>query len=108
MPELRANIMIQVPIPLKIAIDKHCEELKVPVSGFIRKLIADEVDYVLAPTSIGRARKYASIEDRVAAQKARDKRRKAIVKMLLEKYTKGEITIDEVMADMEDDTESEA
>ena len=101
MPELRANIMIQVPIPLKVRLEQHCTELKIPVSGFIRKLIADEIDYTLSPTSIGRARKYATVEERVIAQKSRDKRRKALVKMLLEKYSRGEVDIDQVMEDME-------
>ena len=107
MPELKANIMIQVPIPLKVAIEQHCENHKLPVSGYIRKLIADDLDYTLSAVNIGRARKYATVEERIVAQKSRDKRRKAIVKMLLAKYSAGEITIDEVMADMDDDSGDE-
>lgn len=97
MPEPRANVMVQMPLGLKIELEKYCETEKLPVAGFIRKLVADEIGYSLPAISIGRARKYATVEERMAAQKARDKDRRALTKILLEKYAKGEITIDDIL-----------
>lgn len=100
--ELKANVMIQVPVSLKVALEQYCEVAKVPVSGFIRKLVADAIDYKLPATSVGRSRKYATPEERMAAQKTREKQRKALVKQLLAKYSAGEITIDDVMNSVAD------
>lgn len=106
MPEARSNVMIQMPIGLKLQLEQHCEELKTPVSGFIRKLIADELDYKLSPTAIGRARKYATIEERIAEQKKRDKRRKDLTKKLLAMYAAGEISLDDVVNEVDGTAEA--
>jgi hypothetical protein len=97
LPEPHANVMVQMPLGLKIELEKYCEDQKIPVSGFIRKLVADEIGFSLPVISIGRARKYATVEERMAAQKERDKTRRTLTKLLLEKYAKGEITIDDIL-----------
>lgn len=89
--------MIQMPLGLKLELEKYCTEEKMPVAGFVRKLVADAIGFNLPAISIGRARKYATVQERIDAQKLRDKDRRQLTKILLEKYAKGEITIDEIL-----------
>lgn len=107
MPEPRANVMVQMPLALKVQLEEFCEGKKVPVAGFVRKLVADAVGFTLSPITIGRARKYATVEERIAEQKKRDKKRRALTKILLEKYANGEISIDDILgADVAEDEDS--
>jgi hypothetical protein len=99
-------IMFNVPIRMKVAIEAAAEEQDLPISGLVRQAVAQFIGYKLSKTDMARARKYATIEERMAAQKIRDTEKRDIIKALLAKYRAGEIEID-LDAESEDDEEDD-
>lgn len=79
----KTTIMFHLPIPMKVAVDEAAEKRGVPSSAFIRQVLADAVNYKLLPTDMSRARKYATVEEREAARKEREKDRRDLIKQLL-------------------------
>jgi hypothetical protein len=90
----KASIMFGVPSELKRLLDGRAEAEDISVAALVRNLVAREFNYTLPKVTRERAKKYATEEERTAAQKARMSERNATIKALLEKYRKGEITLD--------------
>lgn len=86
-------MMFNLPVALKAAIETHSEKEGITASALVRQAIAAVVGFDL-PEGFSRAKKYASEEERVAAQKERDKTRRNLIKDLLERYRKGELTLE--------------
>jgi hypothetical protein len=89
----KAPIMFHVPVEMKVLLEKAAEERNIPLTAFVRATMAEVIGYVLPPSQLGRARKYATIEEREAAQKVRNLERRDTIKALLLKYRAGEISI---------------
>ena len=70
----------------KSLVEAEAKASNVPVGAFVRSLIAERHGYTLPPTQQGRARKYATAEERVAAQRAKQAERNALIKQLLAEY----------------------
>lgn len=87
-------IMFNVPLRMKVAIEQAAEARDLPISGLIRQAVAQFIDFKLSKTEMARARKYATIEERIAAQKVRDQEKHDLIKALLAKYRAGEIEVD--------------
>lgn len=101
-------IMFNVPLALKVAIEKSAEEKDIPVSALCRQAVAAFIEYKLSKTEMTRARKYATVEERIAAQKVRDSEKRDVIKALLAKYRAGEIELDlDGSEDDSDDDEDE-
>ena len=100
-------IMFNVPLKLKVAIEAAAEEQDLPISALCRQAVAAFIGYKLSKTEMTRARKYATVEERIAAQKVRDAEKRDVIKMLLAKYRAGEIELDLDAEDSEDDEEDD-
>ena len=100
-------IMFNVPVKMKAAIETAAEEQDIPVSGLIRQAVAKFIGYTLSKTDMARARKYATLEERMAAQKVREKEKRDVIKALLAKYRAGEIELDLEAEDEDDEDEVE-
>lgn len=102
-------IMFNAPVALKAKIDEESEKRDIPVSALIRQAVAAFLDFKLKPTDLARAKKYATVEERIEAQKKREKERKELINALLAKYRSGaiELTEDDLESD-EDEEEEEA
>lgn len=101
-------IMFNVPVKLKAVIEQAAEERDLPVSGLIRQAVAQFLGYKLSPTDMARAKKYATVEERIAAQKARETERKTLIKALLAKYRSGDIELSSDDLDSDDDEDDES
>ncbi len=83
---VRSSIMVTVPLELKQLIEEESERRNTPVSSLVRNWIADAMDYTLPVIERHRATKYASEEERRAAQKQQSRSRQALIKQLLQQY----------------------
>ena len=99
-------IMFNVPLKMKVAIEESATEKNIPISALCRQAVAAFIEYKLSKTEMTRARKYATIEERMAAQKVRDAEKRDVIKALLAKYRAGEIELD-LDSDEEDDEETD-
>ena len=81
------GIMITSTPEFKAALKTAAEEADKSLSAFVRDILASTIGYT-GPMSkeTTRKRKYSSEEERAAAQKARNKNRRDVIKALLEKY----------------------
>jgi hypothetical protein len=82
----KVNFVVQVPIEMKAMIEEVAAQSGVPTSSYARRVLADAVGFELTAAQFSRARKYATVEERIAAQKARERDRRDLVKDLLAKY----------------------
>lgn len=85
----KVSIMFQVPIPVKVQLDNEAEELGIGTAALVRQIVAEHYGIAVEAVHKGRARKYASDEERKEAQKNRDKARRDLIKELLEKFKEG-------------------
>lgn len=83
---VKAQVMISVPPEMKVLLDDAAKQNNLSTAAFCRKYLAEAIDYDLPATSVGRGRKYATIEERIAAQAARAKERNDLVKKLLAEH----------------------
>ena len=82
-----STLTVLVPPDMKSAVKEYVEKRDMSVMDFIRKLVADEIGFTLPEKTARQARrKYATAEEREAAQKAKAKERRDLVKDLLAKY----------------------
>lgn len=81
------GIMVTATPEFKAAVKAAAEKADKSLSAWVRDLIATTIGYT-GPMSkeTKRVRKYASEEERAAAQKSRNKQRRDVIKALLEKY----------------------
>jgi len=85
--DAKVSIMFHLPIEMKVALEKAATEKGMSTTAYVRGVLADNVGYKLPPSAArGGNRKYASPEERIAAQRARDKERRALIKNLLAEY----------------------
>lgn len=83
----KGHLMFSVPPELKAMIQGAAKEKGVSTSGFVRQLVADAVGFKGQLTAGGvHVRKYANEEERKAAQKARERDRRELFKLLLARY----------------------
>ena len=81
-----AKQMFPLSQSMKDALGQYASEQNMSIAAVIRTAIAKEIDYPLDEEPSSSRRKYASPEERKAAQKARNKEKAALVKQLLEEY----------------------
>lgn len=82
-----ASVAVLMPPGLKDAIKEHAESKGKSSMEYVRELIAADLGYELpAAASRTRTSKYATAEEREAAQKAKAKERRDLVKDLLAKH----------------------
>lgn len=83
----RQSVMVSMPEAMKDALRAKAESADVSLAAFCRQTLADAAGYTGPLTKeTRRTRKYSSEEERKAAQKARNKARREVIKELLEKY----------------------
>ena len=80
------SIIFTVPMELKEKVEAAAKGENKPVGAYVRAKIAELFGYELPATQHGRARKYATVEERVAAQKEKQNERNALIKKLLAEY----------------------
>lgn len=105
-PGSRVSVMVTMPKELKILLLDEAEKAgdSYTLARFVRELLADRFEFTLPKTTRTRAKKYATEEDKQAAQKKRSTKRNALIKMLMQKYKDGDITDDDLgIGDDEDD-----
>lgn len=90
----RQSIMVSVPVEFHGLLAQKAEAEGKTLAGFVRDMLASEFNYTLPPVTRQRARKYASEEERKAAQAENQRQRNALAKRLIEAYRKGEIKLD--------------
>jgi hypothetical protein len=79
--------MFHLPLEMKVQLEKAATAAGVSTTAFVRDTLADKVGFTLPPAAAGGGgRKYASPEERIEAQKARDKERRSLIKNLLAQY----------------------
>jgi hypothetical protein len=79
-----AKQMFPLSTELKEAMGKYASQHDMSVAQLIRECVADKIGYKLEPAETHR--KYASPEERIAAQKERNAARKALTDKLLAQY----------------------
>lgn len=100
--EDRASIALQVPTELKTLVDSAAEAANVSTAAFVRGMLADRFSFVI-PADFGTRSKYGSDEERKAATKAKAAKRNALLKMLMSKYRAGEIDLNDLLNDDDDE-----
>lgn len=86
------NIQVNLPAELKALVTAKSEELDKSVSGWVASLIARELGYDLPLTHTReRARKYATEEERKAAQAERAREKNSAITALVEAAKRGDI-----------------
>lgn len=100
----RVQLMFSLPAGLRAIIEQDADKRDLGYATVVRMIVADHYEYELPATERkARASKYATEDERKAAQKERNKERNDTIKKLLDLYNKGEIKLD----DLEDDDEDE-
>lgn len=102
-PNETVQVMVTMPAGLKLKALERADAKDYTLARYVRELVASELEYDLPDTIRTRSKKYATEEDRIAAQKAKSAKRNALIKMLLSKYKDGEIDLD--LDDDDDDDE---
>lgn len=85
----KVQFTVSIPAGLKIELDKFAKEHNDDAVNFARTTLAAAVGYTL-PASARRSTKYASEDERKAAQAIRNKARRDLVNKLLEQYMEDE------------------
>lgn len=80
------GIMIQVPKVLADAIERESGEKHVPKSRWVREFLAEGLGVELPVGTRSRVKKYATAEEREAAQKARAKTQRDVFQKLMQQY----------------------
>lgn len=88
-----AVLTVMMPPVLRDKISEASDAASESAATWARKALADALGYELPKQASGRAKKYATDEERIAANKARAKERRETVNALLEKLKSGEISI---------------
>lgn len=88
-----AVLTVMMPPGLRDAINEAAEESSASAANWARKTIADALGYELPTQASGRTKKYATEEERVAANKTRAKERRETVNALLQQLKEGKISI---------------
>jgi ribosomal protein L14E/L6E/L27E len=85
--EVKVSIMFHLPLEMKVELERAAAAEGVSTTAFVRNVLAEKVGFALpAAAARGGNRKYASAEERIAAQRERDKERRALIKNLLSEY----------------------
>jgi hypothetical protein len=90
-------LMVTLPVKLKALLESAAEAQEKPTAAMAREIIAKALDYQLEPIFRGRAKKYASEEEKKAAVKAKADERRAFINKLMKLYASGKIS-DEMLA----------
>lgn len=104
---IATSLMFNLPIGLRVKLEEIAEEKDVTVAALVRSIVAENVGYKLV-VGEGRARKYASEEEKKEAQARKNKARRDKVNKIMELYRKGTLDMDALsalQADEEDDEE---
>jgi len=106
-PGTRVSVMVTMPVELKIRLLDEAAKSgeNMTLARFVRETLADTFDVELPNVIRQRAKKYATEEERIAAQKAASKKRNDLIKSLLKAYNEGNIDLESLMDDEDDDDE---
>jgi predicted DNA-binding protein len=89
----KVPLAVQVPITLKAALDNAADNAGKPFATFIREVLAAGINFKLTADMSGRSKKYATVEERIAAQKERANVKRDLVKKLLAEYAAGTLSL---------------
>lgn len=105
-PSDRVQKMVSLPAELAAMVEKEAEESGLGFATIARLALAERYNYILPPTERKkRISKYATDEEREAAQKQRNAARNDTIKALLKEFRAGNIQLSpEVMASLGADT----
>lgn len=81
----KVQFTVSIPAGMLIAMDKYARENDTDRIAFARKTLAEAVGYEL-PVTAKRSSKFASEDERKAAQAARNTARRSLLKNLLDQY----------------------
>lgn len=104
-PGTRVQVMVTMPVELKIKLMEEADKAGegMTLARFVRETLASDFEVELPNVIRTRRSKYESEEEREAAQKAKSKKRNALIKKLLAAYKAGDIDLE----DLEDDDDDE-
>lgn len=100
----RDTIALVVPSELKDLIEAKAKAENTTVAGLVRGQLAELYDYTISG-DFGTRSKYGSDEERKAAQKQKNAKRNELMKMLMKKFRAGEIDLDSLIMDDDDEDE---
>lgn len=108
-PSDRVQKMVSLPAELAAMVEKEADESGLGFATIARMALAERYNYTLAPTERKkRISKYATDEEREAAQKQRNAARNETIKALLKEFRAGNIQLSpEVMASLNADTDDD-
>lgn len=104
-PGTRVSVMVTMPKELKLILLEKAQEKDFTLARYLREWIAGEVNFELPATTRTRAPKYATEDERKAAQKKKSAERNALISQLLKAYKAGDIDLEALSDDDEDDDE---
>lgn len=82
----RTNVAIPMPMSLRLRFEGEAKTADKPLGPYLRDWIADQLGITLPVLTVKRHSKYASEEERKAAQKAAAQKRNEEVKVALAEY----------------------
>lgn len=85
----KVSVMVQLPIPLKVALDNEADKLDIGPANLMRRILAGHYDMDVEDSRRGRAASGLTDEEKKERQKAKDKQRRELINQLLEQYRKG-------------------
>jgi hypothetical protein len=97
MAEQKVPIMLSVPISMKLALEDAAKAQSLPTASLARRLVAVGIGYTLPASAQGRARKYATIEEREAARKVRAAEQKATVAAIMKAIREGKLNLSDYL-----------
>lgn len=103
----RDTIALVVPSELKDMVEARAKEGSTTIAGYVRSMLAKEFNYTI-PADFGTRQKYGTDEERKAAARAKSAKRNQIMKLLMQKFRAGEIDLDSLILDDDDDEDEVA
>ena len=83
---MNVPVMVQMPAELKAFLFAYADEHNTSVAALLREASANLVGYTLEPTTLGARKKYATVEERKAAQKIRTKELNDLKSQVFKQY----------------------
>lgn len=103
---ISTSLMFNLPIGLRVKLEEMAEAQDVTIAALVRSIVAEKAGYKLVAGE-GRARKYASEEEKKEAQAKKNKARRDKVNRIMELYRKGTLDMDALQALQADEDEDE-
>lgn len=94
---IATSLMFNLPIAMRFALEEKAADADVTVAKFVRDIVAEAIGYKL-PVGEGRARKYATEQEKKDAQKAKNQEHRNKVNAIMEAYRKGTLNLESLEA----------